>query len=167
MKLMVSSVCVAWSGPALACGGWFTAVVEVLLVDVLVLVVDEDEVDVVVGRLVEVLLELLVDDVLVEELLELDDVDVELLELELDDVEVELVEDELVLVVAGTVVVVGTSVVDVLVVGGAVELLDDEVEVLVELDVDVVLVLEVVGTVVVVVVGATPFAGVVTRATVE
>ena len=135
--------------------------------DVLVLVVDEDEVDVVVGRLVEVLLELLVDDVLVEELLELDDVDVELLELELDDVEVELVEDELVLVVAGTVVVVGTSVVDVLVVGGAVELLDDEVEVLVELDVDVVLVLEVVGTVVVVVVGATPFAGVVTRATVE
>jgi len=176
------SVCVAWFGPASARGGWFGAVVEVVLVDVdvlvdevvgrVVLLVDVDElvelevdVEVVVGRVVllvdvDELVELEVDvEVVVGRVVLLVDVD-ELVEVEVD-VEVVVGRVVLVVVVVGArVVVVGATVV---VVGASVEVeLDvvvlDDVEVDVEVD-DVVVVGGSVGCV--------PFVGVVALATVE
>ena len=135
------SVCVAWFGPASARGGWFGAVVEVVLVDVDVLV------DEVVGRVVllvdvDELVELEVDvEVVVGRVVLLVDVD-ELVEVEVD-VDVEVVVGRVVLVV----VVVGASV-------------EVELDVVV-LDVDVVVVVG--GNVVV----GVAFVGVVALATVE
>jgi hypothetical protein len=85
VKATAVSVCVIWSGPAFAVGGWFAGMVEVVVVELVVVVVDGREVEV-VDREVEV----------VDREVEVVDREVEVV-----DREVEVVELLLVVVVLG------------------------------------------------------------------